>query len=490
MILVVDGFDIAASPYLKWHYVTNQAGVSVDNSVYRTGAAAPAGSLKFASGISNLWVQYSIGAVTNPIVMGFAYRVPSVSLYYLIASTGTGFGSDFSRTGCVGVGFNNTTGGLDLYQNGWKNVAPGFSLAAGTWYYIECKWSSAGCYIYVNGNLYAGPVSVTAFNPTAVAFGTDVALPAAAYYDDMYLLDSTGTVNTDVRGNCRVSTVLPVAAGANAQWSPRGYVQVSDPGFEIPPVAIGGYQAAPAGSPWAFGGNAGVCTVGSSYSGSTQYPTDGRQMAYLTANSYVQQSCYFEAGTYTVSFQGASGVGNGKIKVTVDAYDLGTYQPPSSTFTSFTTPQFTVTAGTHVLKFASDATGASVMDSVVVAKVADLNYKHVQNPVAGGDAAYVASSTPAQVDTYDYANMAYSPTAVYCVQLNTMARKTTGPGRQLAAVGTYSGTTSVYTTRNITESYSNYCQVLESSPTGVPWPSMGASAVAVVNACEFGFRLM
>ena len=140
----------------------------------------------------------------------------------------------------------------------------------------------------------------------------------------------------------------------------------SDPDFLIPSVGEFGYQENPAGSPWTFGGSAGLTgtisafTIGNDYALSAN---GAEQVAYLQSVSSISQSITFPAGTYTISFVGSQRANVQAsvqtFQVLIDGNVIGTFNNVPATKASnglvaylpLATPSFSVTAGSHLLTF-------------------------------------------------------------------------------------------------------------------------------------------
>jgi hypothetical protein len=113
------------------------------------------------------------------------------------------------------------------------------TLALNTWYYVELKvvgsGTSGAATVRVNGTAV---LTLTGVNTqqTANATANTVRLGQQATsgnldYDDVYVLDGSGGVNTDFLGDCRVEQVLPTGAGATTAWTPSAganYAAVDD----------------------------------------------------------------------------------------------------------------------------------------------------------------------------------------------------------------------------------------------------------------------
>jgi subtilase family serine protease len=132
----------------------------------------------------------------------------------------------------------------------------------------------------------------------------------------------------------------------------------SDPGFESPSVGSGvsAYKYDPSsGTPWTFSGLAGVTGNSSAFTGSNQSAPQGTQVAFLQQTGSVSQAVNFAAGNYTISFSAAQRQNNQAssqtIQVTVDGNVLGTITPSGTSYATYTTVSFTVTAGNHTIAF-------------------------------------------------------------------------------------------------------------------------------------------
>jgi hypothetical protein len=126
----------------------------------------------------------------------------------------------------------NSDGSLDVFRGDNATLlgatAPG-TMSTGTWYFVELKvlfHQSAGTVdLYVNG---ANVLSLTSQDTCATANeswnGFTLRVSAAGTnrveYDDLYVLDGTGGVNDDVRGDCRVKALFPDGAGNYSEFTP------------------------------------------------------------------------------------------------------------------------------------------------------------------------------------------------------------------------------------------------------------------------------
>jgi hypothetical protein len=127
-------------------------------------------------------------------------------------------------------------------------------------------------------------------------------------------------------------------------------------GFEAPALGNGGYQYQPTTTGWVFNSQGGIQRNGSAW-GATTAP-EGQQTAFLQGgNAQMAQTLNLPAGTYSVSFDAARrayGGGVQPLQLSVDGIAIGTPISPASTaFARYTSASFTVSAGSHTLRFAT-----------------------------------------------------------------------------------------------------------------------------------------
>jgi hypothetical protein len=153
---------------------------------------------------------------------------------------------------------------------------------------------------------------------------------------------------------------------------------VLDPGFEKPNVGTGtfnAFQYQPSGSPWTFGGTAGVAGNGGGFTDGNPNAPDGTQVAFLQGLGSASQAVTFAAGTYSLSFLAAQrGDGNFSsqtFQVLVDGAVVGTFHPADANYASFTTNSFTFSsAGSHTITFVgTDPDGADKDNTALIDSV-------------------------------------------------------------------------------------------------------------------------
>ena len=134
--------------------------------------------------------------------------------------------------------------------------------------------------------------------------------------------------------------------------------QPSDPGFATPGQGTGpgAYTYDPTGSRWTFTGGAGLAGNGSAFTAGNPSAPEGNQVAFLQgANSTISQSVNMTAGTFTISFCAAQRANwqasFQTIGVYVDNILVAAIQPNSTSYVSYSTSPFNVSAGSHTIQF-------------------------------------------------------------------------------------------------------------------------------------------
>ena len=132
---------------------------------------------------------------------------------------------------------------------------------------------------------------------------------------------------------------------------------LGDSSFEAPALGTGGYQYAPAGTPWTFTGNAGITANRSAFTGGNPDAPDGAQVGFLQTTGTITQTVTFAtAGSFVVSFLAAQRGNNGgstqDFQVLIDGQAVGTFQPTGTAYKAYATGSFTVAANSqHTITF-------------------------------------------------------------------------------------------------------------------------------------------
>jgi hypothetical protein len=185
-----------------------------------------------------------------------------------------------------------------------------------------------------------GPVGT--ITPTSIAYGpyetANFTVAAGTHTISFYGLNPKGGANT--------AFIDMVTIG--------GATGISDGVFSAPGLPSSTFQNAPVGSPWQFGPNTGVSANNSPM---TYYNPDapyGGQVGYIQRGGSMSQSVYLGAGAYSISMQAAQRAAPPnaqEIQVLVDGASVGTITPVGTSYNSYQTSNFTVTAGMHTIRF-------------------------------------------------------------------------------------------------------------------------------------------
>ena len=138
-------------------------------------------------------------------------------------------------------------------------------------------------------------------------------------------------------------------------------VALTNAGFEGLALGANGYQYQPATAGWVFNRQGGIQRNGSAWGAATA--PEGQQTAFLQGGgAQMAQTLNLPAGTYSVSFHAARRAYQGiaqPLQLSIDGIAIGTPISPTSTaFALYTSASFTVSAGSHTVRFtATNPTG-------------------------------------------------------------------------------------------------------------------------------------
>ena len=238
------------------------------------------------------------------------------------------------------------------FLQGGGQVAQTANIAAGT-YALSIRAAQRG-----NGQngtqivlLVVDGVTVGRFQPPSTSY-TDYQTPPFTIAGGNHTLTligvGTGSDFTAFIDDVRLTaTVATVPAFINS-------------GFELPNLA-GGFQYAPPGATWVFAGAAGISGNGTAFTSGNPPAPEGVQVAFLQGGGQVAQTVNIAAGTYTLAIRAAQrGNSQGGIQIVrlqVDGVTVGQFQPPSTSYTDYQTPAFTIASGNHTLALTGVGSG-------------------------------------------------------------------------------------------------------------------------------------
>lgn len=228
-ILWMDGFDTyTATADLGQRYVAG-ASCTLQTTSGRFGGGSVASNSTISTAVSNLSVNITHSGSSAIVAGGTTYFTSSASSSYPIF----GFYNSLAGTPIneVSLYWDLGTGALKLYRGastgGTLLATSTATYLAGVWHHIEMKATiaDAGGAVEVRVNGVSSIISFsgdTRISTTGTAgidriyFGTwnIGSLSANGGWDDIYILDTSGSVANDFLGDCRVNTLAPTSDAA------------------------------------------------------------------------------------------------------------------------------------------------------------------------------------------------------------------------------------------------------------------------------------
>ena len=231
-LLWFDGFESYSqgSDLNKASYFFNSSATPAD--MLNSSGEARTG-LKCLRGTWNDWLWRSFGLLYTEVrILGFAVKFSNwylADFWRAVNSTTTVLSLTYEASGQISIRRGSTTLGTTTAV-----------LATNTWYYLEFKFTledscSIDCILKINGS-----TEITLAAGTDTRNGTSLAeIPEMmgftfngssryAYFDDLYLCDSTGSVNNDFLGPVSIETLKPNGNGTTSDWDGSDGNQVNN----------------------------------------------------------------------------------------------------------------------------------------------------------------------------------------------------------------------------------------------------------------------
>jgi hypothetical protein len=150
--------------------------------------------------------------ITGTIVVGVACYVNAAGGYANLLTVGPAI---LKATLSGNISLNN---GATLVSTSAANPF----VAPNVWRYVEIKYVMATgvCTVRCDGvTVTSGTVATSTSVPT-ISCGVGNSSSSNLSWDDMYVLDATGSINNDFLGDVRVQTLLPNGDGSNSAFTP------------------------------------------------------------------------------------------------------------------------------------------------------------------------------------------------------------------------------------------------------------------------------
>lgn len=216
-ILWMEGWEGFSNYFdVQNRYITS---TSISSSSFGTGrdGVGRAYSLTFTS--ADVWITYP--ATTANVVLGFGFKANSTfnssDMAILCAESSLSEQIVIRRvsTGEIAIDRGSTQLG----------ITSGLGLLNDTWYYLELDVTfgdgTAGSIdLFINGNNELSVSSIDTRNVTGENTAALNLTGSSTAFDDMYLLDDSGTDQTTRIGPCNIETVIPNADGTTVNFTP------------------------------------------------------------------------------------------------------------------------------------------------------------------------------------------------------------------------------------------------------------------------------
>lgn len=494
-LLFMDGFDLYGAvtdlPLGRWTSVSNS------NSTFLMTGRYSGSSLQL-TGVSGINIAKQLATTYSTLVIGFAIKTTFVvsnltgftfydTLATATAQTSVGIQSDGSiviKRGTLSSGTVVATSAAGV-------------ITSATWAYLEAKITFAtgatGTYeIRVNGvNVLSGTTVQTAASTASIAaFDLRISTSSiVAYFDDLYVCDTSTATNNNFLGDVRIETVMPTADTATKGFS----AAVSYAGL-ITSQSITGtsanalylQQVIPAVSgvipsvvySTSSGGSATCKSKGVVYADSSGVP--GSRLAVSTevvgapANSDV-----------TLPFSSPPSVTAGTTYYVGFITDTGpNLQSAATNATFFTKGSQSESTGP------SDPAPSSMTSSLTSYRVyaiitsAATNWSCVKETGADNDYSYVQATATTE-DLYSHAALSSTPATINAVQVTSLMRKADAGPRTVSNQCKSSSTDQAGATLYPGGSYQFFSDIYLTDPaTGVAWTGSG------VNSATFGVKII
>lgn len=157
---------------------------------------------------------------SQTIIVGFAHMTSSFANYHFMALY-----SDSGSTSQVSLRFS-TIGQIQLYRGGTLVATSTRTLSLNQWNFIELKTHvddvSGTMEVRVDGVswvTFSGDTRNAGTSPAIDVIGFGTYAGVNQYIDDLYICNTTGTVNNDFLGDVRIETIKPNANGSSSMFT-------------------------------------------------------------------------------------------------------------------------------------------------------------------------------------------------------------------------------------------------------------------------------
>lgn len=216
-LIFIDGFDHYDTALDKWDAIVNEA------PTFGTGRFSGQ-SVQFKSTNSRQILKSLISNV-NEVFTGFAFQAVQGLSDVVIASFQDNVGTKIASLKLTSSGALSLHLGNDGTQ---LDISSASVISAGIWHYIEMHYhpdSTSGTFeVKVNEVVVATTTGVDTTSGLDHVRAENIGIHNSQgidyFYDDFYVLDETGSINTTYLGDVRVVTLAPDADTATKDFTP------------------------------------------------------------------------------------------------------------------------------------------------------------------------------------------------------------------------------------------------------------------------------
>ena len=477
-----DGFD-------KYGPVNCAPVNSTMNSEWTT---IPSSSASFVAGrFTNslaLQMTYSFVNASRTLPSNYGRLIGGIALNPTLSNNSGVIFGDAGTNQCA-VGFNSA-GKLVLWNGGLGGTQIAITstaITANTWHYVEwdLTFASSGSY-----NVYLDGVSVLSgtgnLKSNSNAYANQVILIGnTCNFDDMYLFDSTGSVNNAVRGDSRVETLFPTADASVAFTPSQGVIGAyyslssSTTYMSSGQLYLRKFTAPVSGTLNSISIMPASTSSGANFKPAIYANNSGSPGTLLSTGSQVTGATALTAVTMPLTTPQSLTAGTSywigyvtDTALTMQRDDNSSFSTnagytASVTYTSAppsTAPS--MSSGQSSLQLWGNVTGIST------------NYSETNEVPPGGDLSCVTSSTVGAEDRYSFGSLSSTPSNIAGVKVSALLRKTDS-GARTVTVQLKSGSTEVAgSSQSPAASYSYFSAYQDTDPnTSAAWTASGVNSV-------------
>jgi hypothetical protein len=477
-----DGFD-------KYGPVNSYPSNSTMGSEWTT---VPSSSASFVAGrFSNslaLQMTYTFVSASRTLPSNYSRLIGGIALNPNLSGNSGVILGDAGTNQCA-VGFNSS-GKLVLWNGGLGGTQVAISTAsitANTWHYIEwdLTFASSGSYnVYLDGvSVFSGTGNLK--NSSNSYANQVILIGNTCNFDDMYLFDSTGSVNNAVRGDSRIETLFPTSDASVAFTPSQGVIGAyyslsnSTTYMSSGQLYLRKFIAPVSGTLNSISIMPATTSSGANFKPAIYADNSGSPGTLLSTGSQVTGATALTAVTMPLTTPQSLTAGTnywlGYVTDTTmsmqrdDNSSFATNAGYSASVTYTSAPPSTapsMSSGQSSVQLWGNVTGMTT------------NFSEVNEVPPGGDLSCVTSSTVGAEDRYGFGSLSSTPSNIGGVKVSALLRKTDVGARTITVQLKSGGTEVTGSSQSPAVSYGYFANYLDTDPnTSAAWTASGVNSV-------------